>query len=67
MDHKISQNKAILGCLILRGSITPLQAMKWYRCYRLGARIYDLRKKGYNIASEMVKLNKKHFCRYTLV
>lgn len=34
-------------------SITPLEAQKLYRCMRLGARIYDLRKEGMNIERKM--------------
>lgn len=40
--------------LILRhlnsfGSITAKEAMERYGCFRLSARIFDLRRKGYNI------------------
>lgn len=36
--------------------ITPRQAMLDYGCMRLGARIYDLRKAGYDIKSKMIEV-----------
>lgn len=37
------------------GSITPLEALQAYGCFRLGARICDLRKAGYGIKTERSK------------
>ena len=34
-------------------SITPLEALDLYGCFRLGARIYDLRKEGMDIERQM--------------
>lgn len=34
-------------------SITPREALDLYRCMRLGARIYDLRKEGMDIERTM--------------
>lgn len=45
----LSQNKIILGHLQRHGSITSLEAFKKYEITRISARIYDLRKKGYDI------------------
>ena len=42
----------ILEYLYLYGSITPLEAIIGLGCYRLGARIWDLRKEGFNIVTE---------------
>lgn len=33
------------------GSITPLEALRDYGCYRLASRISDLRREGMNITS----------------
>jgi len=45
-----SQNLAILKHLKRRGStITPLEALTKFGSFRLGARIYDLRRAGYVI------------------
>lgn len=47
-----SQKAAILAHLRKYGSIEPLTALSEYGCYRLGARIADLRHEGYNIKTE---------------
>lgn len=45
-----SQNLQVLTWL--RGNtLNPKQAIKLFKIYRLSARIYDLRKEGYNIKS----------------
>lgn len=36
------------------GTLEPLQALREYGIYRLGARISELRKEGYNISKEMI-------------
>jgi len=46
-----SQNERIKQHLEMGRSITPLAALRLYGCLRLGARIYDLkRKRGMEIA-----------------
>lgn len=45
----MNQNQRILNHLVRYGSITPKQAFDNYGIMRLGARIYDLKKLGYNI------------------
>lgn len=63
-----SQCQKVLGFLRLRGSITPLQAIQKFWCYRLGARIHELRGRGYTIGSQLVKSkNGKHYAKYTLI
>lgn len=51
-NAKKSQREMILEYLYLYGSITPLEAIIGLGCYRLGARIWDLRKEGFNIVTE---------------
>jgi hypothetical protein len=47
--------------------VTPLNALSDYGCFRLGARIHDLKRQGYNIKSEMVtNVQGKRFARYSL-
>jgi hypothetical protein len=41
-----SQNKAIAKHLNEGNTITPLEALNLFGCFRLSARIYDLRKLG---------------------
>jgi len=45
----------ILSYLKDGNSITPLDALQLFGCFRLGARIYDLRKQGENIVMERRK------------
>lgn len=50
-----SQNRAILAHLQAGRSITPLEALHFYSCFRLSARIYDLRQRDYNIQVRRVR------------
>lgn len=34
------------------GAITPVDAMREFGCFRLGARVHDLKRRGYNIVNE---------------
>ncbi|MBQ0124741.1 MAG: helix-turn-helix domain-containing protein [Clostridiales bacterium] len=47
-----SQNGQVLRFMEQHGSITALEAMREIGCYRLAARISDLRRAGNNIVSE---------------
>jgi hypothetical protein len=47
-------------------SLTPVQAIVLFRCYRLAARISELRGKGYNISTEIIKRGGKRYAKYTL-
>ena len=63
-----SQEKQILDYLKTGAGITPLEALHKFQCFRLGARIFGLKKKGYLVQSEMIKVeNDKHVARYWLV
>lgn len=53
------------------GEITPMDAIQDYGVMRLGARIWDLKRRGYPITSEMVKGKNRygeptHWARYRL-
>jgi len=61
----MSQNISILNHL-KRGPITPIQALQKYQCFRLAARISDLRSQGHTILTETVKSGDKSFARYRL-
>ena len=62
-----TQKEAILRHLQSGKTITPLEALNLYGCFRLGARIWDLRNEGYVIRSESVKQGKKTFSSYNLI
>lgn len=62
-----SQNELIRKRLESGKSITPLQALKLYGCFRLGARIWDLKnKQGLKIKTDLVTKNNKTFAEYKL-
>lgn len=61
-----SQNKRILKYLQSGNSLTPLDALRMFGCFRLGARIYNLKSSGVPIKSELVTKNGKRFARYRL-
>ncbi len=63
---KNSQENKILAYMQSGKSITPIEALNLFGCFRLGARCYDLRKKGYPIHSELVQDGDKHYSRYSL-
>ena len=67
----MTQTDMILQHLQDYGSITALDAQRDYCCMRLGARIYDLKQRGYPIISERVdgvnKFGDKcHWARYRM-
>lgn len=49
-----SQTDRILEWMLEGHSITPLEAMDKFQTMRLGARIADIRQKGYLVYSEFV-------------
>jgi hypothetical protein len=57
-ENKESQNKMILAHMRSGKSITSLEALYLYGCFRLSGRIYDLRSQGIEIKSEFVKIRK---------
>jgi hypothetical protein len=62
-----TQNSAILRHLLDGHKITSIQALSLYGCFRLSARIHDL-KKTHNIDKRMVTLvNGKRVAQYFMV
>jgi hypothetical protein len=62
-----AQSKAILAHLQQGNTITGIEALNDFGCFRLAARIKDLKDKGHKIISEMIKLpNEKRIARYSL-
>jgi len=49
------------------GSLTPLDALNEFNCFRLAAHIESLRKDGHNIFTEMVNENGKKYAKYTYI
>ena len=63
---KKTQNELILDYLQKGKSITPLDALNKFGCFRLAARISDLRKDGLNIATKYVTKEGKNYASYKL-
>lgn len=67
----MTQCERILRHLRDYGSITQAEAMTEYGCYRLGARIFDLKNQGYEITGENESVKNRygetcHIKRYRL-
>ena len=60
---KISKQEKVLMHLQTFGSITPLEALNKYGSLRLGALIFNLRKEGHDIETNIVP--KKNYAKYT--
>ena len=64
----MSQTTDILKALKRGRKMTAIKALSEFGCFRLAARIGELRDDGYNIVSRMVKSsNGKRFAEYRLV
>ena len=61
-----SQSARILSHLKSGKSITPIEALTLFDCFRLGARIADLRKEGYEIKTTILNKGVKRFASYSL-
>ena len=59
-----SQKKRILRYLLNGNSLTPLDALNLFGCFRLGARIWELRNEGYPVKMRLIEQNGKRFAEY---
>ena len=67
MSKTTSQSVAILNYLKTGNSLNPLEALNKFGCFRLAARIGDLRKEGHDIQTEMYsEENGKKYAVYSL-
>lgn len=62
-----AQTDAIFAELSAGRSLTPQDALSRFRCFRLAARIYDLRQRGHNIATSWESGSGKRWARYSLI
>ena len=61
-----TQNEQIKAYLSKGKSITPIDALSKFGCFRLAARISDLRKNGLKIATKNVTVSGKTFASYKI-
>lgn len=64
-NRKKSQKQLILDYLLEGNEITPIDALNKFGCLRLGARIADLKKDGYDIKKRIAK-GEKNYAIYKL-
>ena len=67
MNEIESQSYQIREYLLQGNTITAMDALRLFGCFRLSGRIYDLRKEGINISTTIVKINGKRVAEYSIV
>jgi hypothetical protein len=60
----LSQREAVYLYIQEHGSITQMEALMHLGCFRLSARILELREEGHDIATENERDNGKTYARY---
>jgi hypothetical protein len=60
----ISQTTRILAHMKSGNTITGIEALNRFDCFRLPARISDIKKMGYDVKREMIDVNGKRVARY---
>lgn len=66
MKSTDSQTALIKGWLLNGYSITQLDALNMFGCFRLSARIANLREEGLDIVTDMINVNDKRIAKYYL-
>jgi len=61
-----TQNEQILGYLSKGKGLTPIEALNKFGCFRLAARIADLRSQGHTIWTTNITKDGKTFASYSL-
>ena len=59
MKSTDSQTALIKGWLLNGRSITQLDALNMFGCFRLAARIANIREEGFDIVTDMITVNDK--------
>jgi hypothetical protein len=64
----VNQTQRLMALLRYRGEqgVTPLDALNELGCFRLAARVWDLRLEGHLIIDEGIKAGGKRYARYVL-
>lgn len=62
----LTQELMILRDLRRGHKITPIEALHRYGCFRLGARIYDIKQRGYDVKKIMVERGEARVAQYYL-
>ena len=59
-----SQYQKILAHLKKKKTITPMEALNLYGCFRLASRINEMRDDGIKILTTMIEDDGKHYAKY---
>ena len=62
----MSQANEILQYMKQGHSLTPAEALHKFGCFRLAARVDELRKHGHDVKTVIVEVNGKRFAEYRL-
>jgi hypothetical protein len=62
-----TQKQQIEAYLTKGKSLTPIDALTKFGCFRLAARIADLRNEGLNIATKIVTKKGKSYASYSII
>lgn len=63
----MSKKDQVLEYLKRGNSLTPLEALKMFGSFRLGAIVFELKKEGHNIVTTMVSNGESHFASYKIM
>ena len=67
-DGTLSQNKAVIKYLKKHRTLTAMEALAKFKCFRLASRINDLRNYGYIIRTHMIyESNGKRYAKYQYI
>jgi hypothetical protein len=61
-----TQNQAILHYLKMGRKLTPMAALRLFGCFRLAARVWELRHQGHMIVADSMTVRGKRFRCYWL-
>lgn len=61
----MSQLNQIRARLDKGHAITPIDALEMFKCFRLAARIKDLRDQGYPVNTQIIDVGEKKVAKYT--
>ena len=63
----MTQNQNIANYLKNGKAITPIQALNKFNCFRLAARISDLRNDGMKIITKIITKEGKSYASYSII
>jgi hypothetical protein len=62
----VTQTQKIKAHLLKHNSITPIEALRRYGCFRLAARIWDLHREGFSTITCIASRKGKRYAKYVM-